>query len=210
VLLVGHWLIRKGNPFTEKLFRVLAGVQIALLFVIMASAGQRLILLTGSLGYGLTTVRLYPMIFMSWLALVFILFAVTVLRGSRKYFAWGALWSAFTILGVTHFINPDALIVNTNVRLMREGRPFDAVYNSRLSDDAIPVLVRSVDAMNIADREVVLRELSKRNCRKQEAFDLRSWNVSRFMAANTLQASASIIPLSPCDAELETIDLPAD
>src|SRR2546423_1610091 len=47
-LLVGQWLIRKKNPFAQKLFRVLAGVQIALLFVIMASAVQRLVLLTGN------------------------------------------------------------------------------------------------------------------------------------------------------------------
>ncbi|MEO6656196.1 MAG: DUF4173 domain-containing protein, partial [Pyrinomonadaceae bacterium] len=130
ILLASHWLIRKENPFTEKLFRVLAGVQIALLFVIMASAVQRLVLLTGSLGYGMTTIRLYPMIFMTWLAIVFIWFGATVLRGARDHFAWGALWSAFLILGATHVLNPDAFIVRTNIALMRQGREFDAYYNS--------------------------------------------------------------------------------
>ena len=75
VLLTGQWLIRKENPFAGKLFRVLAGVQIVLLFVIMASAVQRLVLLTGNLGYGMTTIRLYPLIFMGWLAIVFVWFA---------------------------------------------------------------------------------------------------------------------------------------
>ena len=116
ILLASHWLIRKENPFTEKLFRVLAGIQIVLLFVIMASAVQRLVLLTGNLGYGLTTIRLYPMIFMTWLAIVFVWFGLTVLRGARKHFAWGALWSAFLILGATHVLNPDAFIVKTNIR----------------------------------------------------------------------------------------------
>src|SRR5688572_14864342 len=102
MLLVGHWLLKKDKPAALTLFRVLAGVQIALLFVIMASAAQRLVLLTGNLGYGMTTVRLYPMIFMTWLAIVFILFAATVLRNKRQYFAWAALWSAFFILGATH------------------------------------------------------------------------------------------------------------
>ncbi len=79
MLLLGHWLVRKDKPVTETLFRVLAGVQIALLFVIMASAVQRLVLLTGNLGYGMTTVRLYPLIVMAWLAVVFVWFGATVL-----------------------------------------------------------------------------------------------------------------------------------
>ncbi len=91
ILLVSHWLLRRDKPVNEKIYRVLAGIQIVLLFVIMISATQRLLLLTGNLGYGLTTVRLYPMAFMIWLALVFLWFALTVLRGAREQFAWGAL-----------------------------------------------------------------------------------------------------------------------
>ncbi len=97
ILLVSHWLLRSEVKRLKNIFRVLAGVQIALLFVIMASAVQRLILLTGELGYGMTTVRFYPMVFMLWLALVFVWFALTVLRGARQNFAWGALWSAIII-----------------------------------------------------------------------------------------------------------------
>ena len=136
ILLISHWLLRKNNPVNEKIFRVLAGIQIVLLFVIMLSATQRLLLLTGNLGYGLTTVRFYPMIFMIWLALIFIWFTLTVLRGAREQFAWGALWSAFVILGAVHALNPDAYIARTNIRLMQEGRSFDASYNANLSSDA--------------------------------------------------------------------------
>lgn len=71
----------------------------------MASAVQRLVLLTGELGYGLTTVRFYPMVLMTWLAVVFVWFAFTVLRGARNFFAWGALWSAIVILGATNLLN---------------------------------------------------------------------------------------------------------
>jgi hypothetical protein len=188
ILLASHWLIRKENPFTEKLFRVLAGVQIALLFVIMASAVQRLVLLTGNLGYGMTTVRLYPMIFMTWLAIVFIWFGFTVLRGARKHFAWGALWSAFLILGATHVLNPDAFIVRTNLALMREGRQFDAGYNSDLSQDAVPVLIGSISELSLKDqcitRQVLWGRLSSRN--EQEQSDIRSWNLSRLKAAPLL------------------------
>lgn len=186
MLLIAHWLIRKETRIAENLFRVLAGVQIVLLFVIMASAVQRLVLLTGNLGYGLTTIRLYPLIFMTWLAIVFILFAVTVLRGARQHFAWAALWSAFFILGATHVLNPNDFIVRHNLALMREGREFDASYNSGLSDDATPVLLEAFADMNEDDQRIVLRELAWQNCRKKQENDLRSWNYSRRVASSSL------------------------
>ena len=192
-LLAGHWLIRKGNPFTEKLFRVFAGIQIMLLFVIMASAVQRLVLLTGNLGYGLTTIRLYPMIFMTWLAIVFIWFGVTVLRGARQHFAWGALWSAFLILGATHVLNPDALIVKTNIALMRQGREFDSFYNLSLSDDAIPALIEGMPGMALNDRCTIGSAIHYRYRELGQITDLRSLNYSRKAAWNALRTNDSLL-----------------
>ena len=186
VLLGGHWLLKKDKPAATTLFRILAGVQIVLLFVIMASAVQRLVILTGPLGYGMTTIRLYPLIFMSWLAIVFVLFAGTVLRGARQYFAWGALWSAFFVLGSTHVLNPDKFIVETNIALMNQGREFDAWYNSQLSDDAFPPLWESFGSLNEKEQQIVARRFAERYCQKQEEQDLRSWNFSRSNATKSL------------------------
>jgi hypothetical protein len=185
ILLAAHWLIRRDNPLTEKLFRALAGVQIVLLFVIMASAVQRLVLLTGNLGYGLTTTRLYPMIFMTWLAVVFVWFALTVLRGARQYFAWGALWMAIFVLGATHFLNPDAFTVKTNIALMQHGRPFDARYNSRLSDDALPILIENFAEFNAEDQVKIFREIARRSCEKRTD-DWRSLNLARSKASSAI------------------------
>ena len=193
VLLGGHWLLKKDKPAAMKLFRILAGVQIVLLFVIMASAVQRLVILTGPLGYGMTTIRLYPLIFMSWLAIVFVLFAGTVLRGARQYFAWCALWSAFVVLGATHVLNPDKLIVETNIALMNQGREFDAAYNSQLSDDAFPVLWNSFGSLNEKDQQILARRFAERYCQKQEEQDLRSWNVSRSNSTKSLFANHEFI-----------------
>lgn len=193
LLLVGHWLLRKDKAVTSTLFRVLAGIQIALLFVIMASAVQRLVLLTGNLGYGMTTVRLYPLIFMAWLAVVFVWFAVTVLRGARQHFAWGALWSAFLILGVTNLMNPDKFIVEHNVALMRQGREFDAYYNATLSDDALPEIFRAIPHLNDEDTLEVTRRLAIRHCEKTKETDLRSWNLSRSHAASLLHANGAFM-----------------
>jgi len=186
MLLVSHWLLKKESSAAQRLFRVLAGVQIALLFVIMASAVQRLVLLTGSLGYGMTTVRLYPLIFMTWLAIVFVLFGATVLRGSRRHFAWAALWSAIFVLGGAHVLNPDAFIVRTNIALMQKGREFDASYNSSLSDDAIPVLIANWDSLSTEDRCVIGSAIHYRYRKLGESFDMRSFNLSRRAAYGLL------------------------
>ncbi len=194
ILLVTHWLIRRETRLPERIFKILAGIQIALLFVIMASAVQRLLLLTGELGYGLTTVRFYPMVVMIWLAVVFGWFALTVFRGARNHFAWGALWSAIVILGATNLMNPDAFIAKTNIALMNQGREFDTAYNAhQLSDDAIPAVLEALpyfDGDNICRIKYSLH--SRLNNARNES-DLRSWNWSRSTARRQLESKETVL-----------------
>ncbi|HSK73381.1 MAG TPA: DUF4173 domain-containing protein, partial [Pyrinomonadaceae bacterium] len=200
ILLVSHWLLRKDSPINEKIYRVLAGIQIVLLFVIMISAAQRLFLLTGNLGYGLTTVRFYPMVVMIWLALVFIWFSLTVLRGFREQFAWGALWLALIVLGTLHVFNPDEYIVRTNIRLMQEGRAFDTFYNSSLSDDAVPVLLENLPTMNFEQQCTVKDKLAQRFQQAQNEIDFRSFNFSRRQARGEISKIAGSLDTSYCPA----------
>ncbi len=193
ILLISHWLLRKDSSVSEKIYRVLAGIQIALLFVIMISAAQRLFILTGNLGYGLTTVRFYPFVVMIWLALIFIWFSLTVLRGVREQFAWGALWLALSVVGILHFFNPDQYIVRTNIRLMQEGRSFDAFYNSNLSDDAVPVLLKHFSELNIQNQSAVKSRLERRYCKKLNENDFRSWNLSRWYAKRAFEENKNLV-----------------
>jgi hypothetical protein len=203
LLLVAHWLIKKEDRFAGTLFKVFAGIQIALLFVIMASAGQRLVLLTGNLGYGMTTVRLYPMIFMIWLAVVFVLFGATVLRGARQHFAWAALWSAFFVLGATHVLSPDEFIVKTNIQLTKEGREFDAAYNSSLSDDALPALLENFADIHENDQLTVVRNIARRYCEKREENDVRSWSLSRWNASQAINANGELVnEIGDCNSNI--------
>ncbi|MGH9903050.1 MAG: DUF4173 domain-containing protein, partial [Pyrinomonadaceae bacterium] len=137
VLLAAHWLLHRENPAHENVFRALAGAQLALLFVIMASAGARMRLYQSE--YGMTELRLYTTAFMCWLALVLLWFAFTVLvRGERERFACGALVAGLCVLGALHALNPDRFIVRTNASLAGAGRVFDAGYAASLSADAVP------------------------------------------------------------------------
>ena len=204
ILLISHWLLRKDKPINEKIYRVLAGINLGLLFVIMVSATQRLLLLTGNLGYGLTTVRFYPMAVMILLALIFVWFTLTVLRGTRQNFAWGALWLTLFTLGTLHVLNPDDFIVRTNARLMQEGRGFDSDYVADLSDDAIPALMETIPAMDSDQQCVVKNKLLYRLRFAQNENDFRTWNLARWNARNKMARNIESLDMTNCPEYMST------
>ena len=65
--------------------------------------------------------RFYVTAFMVWLAVVLSWFILTVLRGRRDRFAFGALLAAFAAVSL-NAINPDALIARTNLDRMQDGK----------------------------------------------------------------------------------------
>ena len=190
LLLIAHWLLRKTNLTHERVFRVLAGTKIVLLFVIMLSAVQRMRLYQGE--YGLTELRLYTTAFMGWLAIVFIWFAATVLRGKRERFAFGALVAGAALIGALHLVNPDALIVRTNAQRANKGRGFDAQYATSLSADAVPALVAALPALSTQERSAVASRLLGK-WTPLEHSDWRSASWSRREAWRAIQQNGSTL-----------------
>ena len=135
---------------------------------------------------------------MIWLALVFVWFALTVLRGAREQFAWGALWSAFFVVGTLHVLSPDDFIVRTNVGLLREGRIFDANYAANLSDDATPALLENLSAMSFEQQCAVKVKIGHRFETSQTETDFRTWNWSRFAARNVTAQHGESLDTSNC------------
>jgi hypothetical protein len=195
LLLLIHWLIARSGPQGERVFRVLAGVQILLLFVIMASAFQRMRLYQAE--YGLTEQRLYPTAFMGWLAVVFLWFAITVLSGRRERFAFGAMVAGFLLIIVLEALNPDALIARTNLARAKAGRSFDARYATRLSADAVPELVAALPNLNPQDRCTLASAILKRWAFPQTS-DWRVWNWSRARATQVLHENESSLKTMQC------------
>ena len=189
-LLLGvHHLLREGQGRAEKVFRLLAGTQVALLFVIMASAIGRMRLYQSE--YGLTELRVYTTAFMFWLALVFVWFAWTVLaRRERARFASGALVAGCLVVAALHLLNPDALIVRANAALVGRGHAFDAAYAASLSADAAPALLRdALPHLSPDERCHVARQLLARwSPDTYNAPDWRTWNWSRAAAARVVAA----------------------
>jgi Domain of unknown function (DUF4173) len=211
LLLVAHWLLRKEGPLNERIFRALAGTMIILLSVIMASALQRMRIYQRE--YGLTELRVYTTAFMGWLALVFGWFALTVLRGKRERFAFGAVATGFLMILGLMVVNPDRLIVARNVRHTADGRrdgcpdgrQFDADYVSSLSADAVPEIIAALPNLDGKQRCWLARRLLQRLADEPGA-GWRQWNWSRSEANRLLRDHESSLRTMACQ-EIQTDDL---
>jgi hypothetical protein len=184
LLLGGHWLLNKENPKNERIFRWLAGLLILMLFVVMVSAFQRMRLYQNE--YGLTEQRLYVTAFMAWLAVVFLWFVATVLRGKREKFTFGAVVAGFAAVLTLQTLNPDGLIVRTNLALAKEGRGFDVDYAATLSDDAIPALVEALPNLK-KDEQIKLIHGAILSRLAEGKSDWRNWSWGRAQAQKLLR-----------------------
>jgi len=163
LLLIAEWLIVQTG---KTLFRILAVVQVLLVFVILVSAYRRMQLYVDE--FGLTEQRLYTTAFMFLLAALLTWFCVTVLTGHRRQFFIGAIAAGLIVVITLHVINPDAVIVRTN---LANAHALDRKYLLTLSDDAVPALAAALPRPEVCAG------------RKFDA-DWRSWNVSRSVAEN--------------------------
>ncbi|HYG11823.1 MAG TPA: DUF4173 domain-containing protein [Pyrinomonadaceae bacterium] len=206
-LLLGvHALLRKNSPAAARVFRPLAGAQVALLFVIMASAVARMRLYQSE--YGLTELRLYTTAFMLWLGLVFVWFAWTVLvRNARQRFACGALVAAFVTAGLLHLLNPDAYIVRANAAHARAGRSFDAAYAASLSADAVPALISALPALSRDERCLAARKLSGRWSGRAPGEDWRAWSLARTRAWRAVAANRESLSETTCPPPVSSMPI---
>ena len=184
-LLAGaDWAVRDESREHQRTFRQLAIVLLLLLAVVMTSALARVRLYVGA--YGLSEIRVYATAFMLYLAGVFAWFAWTTLRGQRRRFAFGALVQGFAMLGVLHLVNPDALIVRTNLARPATEVPFDGWYAASLSADAVPVLLEALPRLERGAACDVAQRLFHRH-RELEGDDWRNWNFARARARRLLR-----------------------
>jgi hypothetical protein len=187
LLLLAHWLFRPENRTHEVVFKTLAGTMVALLFVVVASALQRMYLYTSE--FGLTELRLYTTIFMFWISVVLIWFVLTVMRSHRDHFAFGALVAGFAAILAINAMNPDALIAKTNIDRLQEGKRFDPYYLTTLSADAVPVIVDSLPEIGQKPvwQDFTLQQEIRYTWGKKPQ-DWRTWNLGRTRAYQAIEA----------------------
>ncbi|CAN5430759.1 hypothetical protein BH10CYA1_BH10CYA1_36860 [soil metagenome] len=176
MLLVGDWLLPRHQDKFDKIFPVQSGIQIALLFVIMLSAFQRMNLY--QLEYGLTELRFYVSAFIGCMAVLYVIFSATVLTGKRSKFAFAASTAAFVVVAVLQFANPDRIIVAANIDNAVKGKSFDADYALSLSNDATSYLTQNIQKLPFsAQKEIAGRLVAQE--RGAWHYDIRSFNLSR-------------------------------
>jgi hypothetical protein len=194
-LLFLHWLMKKDDPRSQRVFRYLSGGVIALLFVIMFSALYRMRLY--QIEFGLTELRLYTTAFMGWLAIVFVWFILTVPRGQSDRFAFGALVSALLVLLALNILNPDDLIVRVNAGRVDAANGFDASYVVGLSADAVPALITTLPLMKEHDRCTTAAQIVRRWSPPQH-FDPLTWNWDRSQAWQAVTANWAYLQSVAC------------
>jgi hypothetical protein len=189
VLLLADWQLQRRTPARKNYsFQILSASLIALLFVIMASALARMKLYFDE--YGLTELRLYTTAFMFWLGILWVWFLLTVWRGARRRFAFGAFVGGLAMIALLHAINPDALIVRANFAHARAGHRFDAAYAASLSDDALPTLVELLPQLERAEQCQIVNRL-RENWEASNANDWRAWSIARFAARRAVKSNQS-------------------
>lgn len=190
MLLVGDWLLPRHRDKFDKVFPIQAGIQIALLFVIMLSAFQRMNLYQQE--YGLTELRFYVSAFIGCMAVLYVIFSATVLTGQRSKFAFAASIAAFVVVSVMQFVNPDRIIVAANIENAVKGKPFDAKYALSLSNDATAYLAQNVQKLPFdAQKEIAATLVSQEHGAWH--YDLRSFNLARFEAFNAVQQNLPLL-----------------
>jgi len=188
-LLLGvHWLLRDSSPVLRTAFRLASAALLALLFVIIASALQRMRVYVDE--FGLTQLRFYSTAFMFWLAAVCLLLGITLLRERRRQFGFAALAAGTVGVFALNAINPDAFIVRTNVD-RAASRNFDAAYAASLSPDATPTLVAALPRLAEADACVVGNALLDS---APDDDGWRTWNLGRQEAREATAGLGSRLP----------------
>lgn len=200
VLLGAQALIPASDSRTLRLHRRLAVPLVVLLGAMMLSAGARMRLYVHY--YGISADRLYATVFMTFLAIVFVWLALTVLRSRPRTFAAGVVVSGFVVLFTLNLLNPDALVARANLARGDTGRTgaagADLRYVASLGGDAIPLLVSAlttprapVDTAAAADRCAAAGILLDRWTGESRARMVRNWaqwNIARRRATRAVRA----------------------
>jgi len=77
---------------------------------------------------------------------------------------------------------------------------FDAVYNSNLSDDGLPIIMDSFSELEPSDQKVVARQVARRYCEMRTEDDLRSWNFDRAVFWQKVSSNQEFVSeISGCD-----------
>jgi hypothetical protein len=160
------------NSRINQIIRVLSSVTLVLLAMMLYSAWQRLELYQQA--YGLTEIRFYTAVLLIWLATMLVFYAFTALQKRYSSFVMGTLISVFATVIVLNIINPNTLIVQSNLARADAEQHFDLEYAMQLGADAVPSLMNVKSELLHSQLELRL----KNRWQNKPSQDWRSFNFS--------------------------------
>ena len=158
--------------------RVASALLVVLELAVAVSALQRMRVYVDQ--YGLTELRIYVTGVTLWIAAVLLWALATVLFGDARRFAVGAIVAGFVATLALNALDPDALIVRTNIACGH----VDPAYLARLSDDSVPALVERLPSLTKPARAEIARALLARHI----SADPLAWNHARSEARASIAA----------------------
>lgn len=196
-LTLGVLLVMAGVSRAPRLFRPLAGILLACVLLILASALQRLFLYTQA--FGLTVDRITAFTFMVWIFLCLILYGLIILRGQTEGFAMGMTCSAVVIAFLFALANPADVVIRVNTGMASSSdRQVDFLYLKNLESDGIPVLIDNIASLPAVEQCLLttnwlqaLDDLGpiRHTVRGQD--DWRTWNLIKNRARTTIELHRS-------------------
>jgi len=160
-VLVGTRAVLQPGQALARRHTLLSLPIVGLLGAIIASAMLRMKMYVHF--YGLTTDRLYPIVFMVWLAIVLVWLSLTVLRDWGRPFAAGVAISGLAVLAILNASDPDAFVARVDVERAAHLPPtsqpsLDVVHLAGLSGHAVPLATEAVLAPPVGSEGSALRK----------------------------------------------------
>jgi hypothetical protein len=175
ILLLADWAAGPETPRSRLLLRATMAALVVLLLGVIASAAYRMRLYQEA--YGMTELRLYVSMVIVWLTALLGWLALTVLRGRRERFAFGAFLAGLACIAALHALNPHALIARVNMERAAAGADYDGAYLGTLSADAVPAILARLETLPDPERCRVGTMLEERWSGERPG-SWRTWNLS--------------------------------
>lgn len=162
------WYARREKLFQTRIFNLLCSLMIGLAGVMLVSAFWRMLAWENVEYYINTPTRLYVRSFILWLGLLFLWQFITLWTRPEK-FAIGAFVAGLGFLVTVNLANPDADVAEYNLQRYAStnlANPQNSElayrYLYELSDDAVPVLVDSLDRTTGPVQQTIKEDLKGR------------------------------------------------
>ncbi|GGR12531.1 DUF4153 domain-containing protein [Deinococcus ruber] len=203
LLLLAHALLRRelrlGLPY-----RAISAAVLLPLSLLIVSAYVKLSAYVQA--YGLSEIRVLGAVFLGWVTLSLLAFAVLGWQGKLERFAYFSLITGLTLIAGLNVVNPGRLIASVNVNRSlqddTDGRGQQASFYHLLSlgADAAPVIVANLAHLtaptataNASMPQASAPTLGQARQALREQFgvaapDWRSWNLARARARSVVQA----------------------